>query len=131
MASGESSVQDPDATDQLVLEDPDAFTVDEVVEVFARSTPEQMSDTKHLESEGRGRVGIMSWEPPAPDTSTASAEPFFTRERLLGRDGERIAGYPHVVIAGAIHGDAEDCEYTRSAIAEQCEAFLARPVEEA
>jgi hypothetical protein len=129
VATDESSVQDPDSTDELVLEEPGEFTVDEVLEVFGRSTPQQVEAAKELEREGKDRAGISGWTPPAPEQS-AGDEPRFTRERLLSREGEQIAGHPHTVIAGALY-DEQGEDFTRAEIQAKAEAFLNRPVGEA
>jgi len=83
------------------------------------------TETSHASAstDAPAKAGRVSRED-APD------EPRFSRERLLSREGEQIAGYPHTVIAGALHGADAD-EFTREEIQAKAEAFLKRPVEEA
>lgn len=109
-------------TREELLADPALGTVDDIVALFESITPDEVNAVKDLEETGKARIGILDWEPPvteslAPAGDTApgddvppfdpppSTEPTFTRERLLGRDGERITGQSHAVIAGALHGD--------------------------
>lgn len=65
--------------------------------------------------------------PPTPPTPPAPAAPTFTRERLLGIEGELITGHPHHVIAGALAG-SEDESLTREQVSARIDQFLTRPV---
>lgn len=113
-------------TDDQVLADPGDFNVAEVVEVFARSSAEEVADAKAIESEGKNRTGIMEWAPPTENAPQAPAEGRFSRDRVLSRDeGPRITGYPYHVIAGALAGD-DRADFSREEIAAKVERFVHR-----
>lgn len=57
----------------------------------------------------------------------AKRERTFSRERVLGPDGEQLAGVAHHTIVGALHGDDRD-EFTREQLRDAVDKFLKRPV---
>jgi hypothetical protein len=65
----------------------------------------------------------------AAEEQSARHEPRFSRERVLGPEGEQIAGHPVYVIAGALHGDDSD-EFTRAQLERKISDFLQRPVQQ-
>lgn len=54
--------------DPSALANPGGYTVAEVIEALRNADAEQVARTLQLEEAGRGRSGILSYEPPAPDT---------------------------------------------------------------
>lgn len=51
------------------LDHPGTFKVPEVLDALADATPDQIAATIALEADGKNRAGIISYEPPAPDTA--------------------------------------------------------------
>lgn len=69
-------------------------------------------------------------DPPADPPPAAAPAPqaaTFSRERLLGPDGERIVGHPSYLIAGALAGNDAN-EYTREQAVGLVEQFLTREI---
>lgn len=115
-----------DTTDDLVREDPGAFTVEEVTDAFSRSSSEEVEATKALERAGKNRKGITNWEPPAPEP--VDEEPRYERGRVLDpAEGPRIVGEPYHVIVGALDGDNSE-DFTRSEVQAKVSAFRGRTV---
>lgn len=122
------AVQDQETapTDEQLLADPSMGTVEQVVEVLARSTPDQIEAVKDLEHDGKARVGVLDWSPPAPPAAAAapaSDDAVFSRERLLGPDGDLITGHPSGVIAGALAGNDSD-QFTATQVGNMIDEFL-------
>ena len=53
--------------DPSALANPGGYTVPEVLEALRNADAEQAANTLRLEAAGRGRQGILSYEPPAPE----------------------------------------------------------------
>lgn len=112
--------------DEEVLADPESFTVEQVVAVFARSSDDDVVAAQKLEKDGKARATLLNFARP---TGHDDGEPRFSRERVLGPEGGQILpsvqGY---VLAGAIH-ESDAQEFTRSELHSLVDAFLARPVQ--
>jgi hypothetical protein len=76
-------------------------------------------------------------EPPAPQGLTAAAElaapdtgddDVFSRERLLARDGEIIAGAERHIIVAALYNDDRE-EFTRADVRALIDEYMKRPDE--
>lgn len=60
--------------DPTALLNPGGFTVAEVLEALRSADAEQVAQTLQLEAAGRGRTGILSYEPPAPASPAEDGE---------------------------------------------------------
>lgn len=124
MSSKSAQDQETAPTDEQLLADPELGTVEQIIEVFARSTPDQVAAAKDVETQTKARVGVLDWAAPAPPPASAAAdEALFSRERLLSADGELITGHPLAVIAGALHGD-DSPTLTATDLGNKIDAFL-------
>lgn len=119
-------------TDEQVLADPSAYTVDQVLDVFRRSTPGQVDAAKELEADGKARASIADYLPPPPEPDPI--EERYSRDRIIDREeGPRIAGVKHPVIVGALDGNDNET-FTRTELSALVDAFtnrVAHPAEEA
>lgn len=116
-------------TDEQVLADPGDYTVDEVIDVFSRSTPEQVAAAQGLERDGRNRKGVVEYTAPALEPSADPDAPRFARERLLDpNEGEAIVGAKYSHIVGALHGD-NGADFTVDEVRAKIDVLMNRPVE--
>lgn len=112
-----------ETTDEQVLADPGAHTVEQVLAAFGGATPEQIAETQALEADGKGRAGIADYKLPVADDETR-----YPRERIFDvMEGPRITGLPYPVIVGALDGD-DGGEFTRTEVRAKAEAFRSRTV---
>lgn len=80
---------------------------------------DQTDETTKDEARGRRRAASDHEAEQGPET--------FSRERVLGPEGPAIAGVPHHVIVGALHG-ARGENFTREKLQQLVENFHTRPV---
>lgn len=116
---------DPTPTDEQVLADPGAYTVEQVTDVFARAAPSAIETAKAAEAAGKARQGIAEWEP-QPTAKASSGSPRAVRYDPAGwreRARSEFNVSPHA-IAGALHNAPPDELLTKSEVKQALGQFL-------
>lgn len=76
-------------TDERVLANPGNYTVDEVTEVFERSSDEDVKAAQRVEKkDGKDRKAIAEWTRPEPEVDGSTADVDGNPDGIAGQPGE-------------------------------------------